>query len=160
MDTNKKSFDLIVRTKETFDLYIHNFQMAVTFFFRIRDTIRLTIVSKLSTKLFSNISIKKIRIISTTKLIESLSPILNIKKVSFLYTIKERLQAFSTIYSGVTIEFSMRMRQKLATTLNQGILSMSLNPLLAKLFLLLDFDLDTLFDVDSLTLGDMDYILA
>ena len=160
MDTNKKSFNLIVRTKETFSLYLYNFQMAVTFFFRIRDKIKLTFVSKLSTKMFSTINVKKIRLIPIAKLKESISIIINSKKISINYSIKERLKAVVTILSGVTINYTMRMRQKIVTTISQGILTLNTSPVLAKFFLLSDFDLDTLADVDVLTLGDMDYILT
>ena len=160
MDTNKKSFDLIVRTKETFNLYLYNFRMAVTFFFRIRDKIRITFVSKLSTKMFSTINVKRIKLIPIAKLKESLSLIINSKKISVAYLVKERLQAVTTIVSGVAINYTMRMRQKLVTTLSQGILTISTSPVLAKFYLLSDFDLDTLADVDVLTLGDMDYIIT
>ena len=160
MDTNKKSFDLIVRTKETFNLYLYNFQMAVTFFFRIRDKIRITFVSKLSTKMFSTINVKRIKLIPIAKLKESLSLIINSKKISIAYLVKERLKAVTVIASGVAINYTMRMRQKLVTTLSQGILTISTSPVLAKFYLLSDFDLDTLADVDVLTLGNMDYIIT
>ena len=160
MDTNKKSFDLIVRTKETFNIYLYNFQMAVTFFFRIRDTINITFIPKMSTKIFSTLTIKKVKIISSTKLIESVLYTLNLKRISLVCSIKERLKAIVTFTSMVAIDFSMRMRQKLVTTIYQGLLGISFEPILAKFYLLSDFDLDTLADVDSLTLGDMDYIIT
>ena len=160
MDTNKKSFDLIVRTKETFNLYLYNFQMAVTFFFRIRDKIRITFVSKLSTKMFSVINIKRIKLIPIAKLRESVFLTINSKRVSISYIVRERLKAVTTILSSVTINYVMRLRQRLVTTLYQGILTITFDPILAKFYLLSDFDLDTLADVDVLTLGDMDYIIT
>jgi hypothetical protein len=159
MDANKKSFDLIVRAKETFDLYIYNFQMAVTFFFRIRDKIRLSFIASLITKMITTLSIKKVRLQFSMKLKESVSLILNSKRINISYIFKERLKALVTIVSGATMILNMKLRQKLSTTLHQGILTLSISPILAKFFLLSDFDLDILGDLDVNDLGDMDYII-
>lgn len=160
MDINKKTFDLVVRTRETFSLYLYNFQMAVTFFFRIRDRVRITFVSKLTTKLSTILNLKKVRLIISPKFKESVSLILNLKRVSFVYSIKERLKAITTITTHMPVSLIIRERQKIVSTIKQGILSLTTSPILAKFFLLSDYDLDILGDLDASTLGDMDYIIT
>lgn len=160
MDSNKKTFDLILKTREVFNLYVYNFQMALTFLFRIRQKLPITFISSLRTRAYALFVIKKVRFSFVPKFTETLLLTMRARKVRFAYKVSEFLQLFTTINSGLSILLTIRERQKLVTTIYQGVLSLGLDPILAKFFLLLDYDLDILGDLDANTLGDMDYILT
>jgi hypothetical protein len=160
MEINKKTFRLSNKISKSFSMAINNFQMVVTFLFRIRPKIRLGFALRLRTKLVTLLSIKKVRLSAITSLIQNIVQTVSIKKIKLSYVIRERLSSFPTIDVSQNIFYSFSQRQKVSGTISAGILSLVIDPILAKLFLLIDFDLDTLDVLDVQTLGDMDYVLA
>jgi len=161
INSNKKSFSLLTKVTKTFSIYISNFQTATTLIFRIIQQISISFVMSSIQKLVSVLSVKKIRItISIVKLIANITQTINSKYIRITYVIREIMKFVTIIGVEVPIEFISKARQKIITILYQGILSISATAVYAILFLLSQFDPQTLGTLDAETLGDMDYSLV
>lgn len=155
---NSKTFNLIVRTSETFDLIIENFAYAATLLFRIRNKIRITFSPQFFLVMYSTINLRRIRVlISQMKLITSLTQVINLRRVRIILSIKERIKFVSTVYGRVRLSVSSKAIQKVITSIIIKKVSFTMIPILATFYTLGDYDPQILGDLDSLTLGEMDY---
>ncbi len=155
---NEKTFDLTNKVSETFSMIISHFAFATTLLFRIRDRLRLIILPSFSMKMVSLINLRKIRLtIGSTKLITSIMQTINAKRVSFIFSIKERLSSIISIYGRIPITISSKAIQKAISTILLKKITLTINPVIATFFTLGYFDPKILGDLDTLTLGKMDY---
>ena len=155
---NKKTFNLTNKISETFSMAVSQFAFATTLLFRIRDRLRLIILPSFSIKMVSLINLRKIRlIIGTAKLITSITQTINAKRVSLVFSIKERLSSVVSIYGRIPITISSKAVQKAVSTILLKKVTLTIDPVIATFFTLGYFDPKILGDLDTLTLGEMDY---
>ncbi len=155
---NEKSFKLINKVSQSFNLIIANFDFVSTLLTIIRLRLRLTFVYTSVMKFVTTINLKRVRlIISQVKLIQSITQTINVKRIRLIMSSKAIMKAISTFSLRLRIGFISSAIQKLTTTMKTGILRITLDPTIAQFFTLGDFDPEILGDLDVLTLGDMDY---
>lgn len=159
MILNKSTFNIVKRAKTTFTVAVDGFRSATTLIFRIRDRIRIAFVATLASQLYATILIKKVRlVISQAKLRVSITQTINLKRVSISYVFKQQMKFVSTIYGRLPIVAISKARQKIVSTIKNGILSVVAEPTLATFFNLGTYDPQTLGTLDVKTLGEMDYV--
>lgn len=155
---NQKTFSLINRISETFSMRLSNFAFATTLLFRIRDKIKIVILPKFSTKMLTTINLRKVKVsIGVVKLITSIIQTINLKKISIVFTMSDRMSFLIDIYGRIRMTISSKAMQKLLSTIVIKKITLSINPVIATFFTLGYFDPEILGDLDTLTLGDMDY---
>lgn len=155
---NEKTFDLTNKVSETFSMIISHFAFVTTLLFRIRDRLRLIILPSFSTKMTTLINLRKIKlVIGSTRLITSVAQTINTKRVSFIFSMKERLSLVASIYGRMRMTISSKAIQKAVTTILLKKITLTINPVIATFFTLGYFDPEILGDLDTLTLGEMDY---
>jgi len=159
MNDNKKSYNISIRTSQAYTFIISGFQFATSLFFRIRDHIVITFVPKFTTKMVTNINLRKIKlVISQMKLIANMTQTISLRTVKINYTMRDIMKFVTTIYIRNPITFISSGIQKITSTMNTGILGIDFNPTLANFFTLGDNDPDTLGTMDTETWGDLDYV--
>lgn len=158
MNTNKKSFKLINRVSHSFRIFVDGFTFAVTFFFRIRERIRITFISKLRTKLTTTINSRRIRLVMQSKLIANVIQTISSRSIRLTSIAQEIKKAVTTIDSDMLIVFISKATQKAVVAMTQGRFRLITSPVLAQFFTLGTYDPSTLGTLDTETLGDMDYI--
>ena len=154
---NKASFNLSIKAKKSFELFIKGFTYAVTLLFNIKFKIPITFISKVSMNALAIINVKRIRLIPIARLRTSVVQIINVRKVSLITVLKQTGKIITIIYIRNPIGFISKARQKITTTLKTGILKITAIPSVAIFFLLGDYDPDTLGALDTSTLGELDY---
>ncbi len=155
---NQKTFKLINRISKSFDLIIDNFAYAATLLFRVAFKIGMVLSPTFALRFVTTINLRKIRIIvSQTKLITSITQTINARRVKFVFTIKERLKAVSTISLRLRMTPISKAIQKVISTITIKKITITAVPILAQFFTLGYFDPQTLGTLDTLTLGQMDY---
>lgn len=155
---NQKTFNLVNRVSKSFDLLINNFAYAATLLFRVAFKIGMVLSPTFALRFVTTINLRRIRIIvSQTKLITSITQTINARRVKFVFTMKERLKAVSTISLRLRMTPVSKAIQKAVSSIIIRKIVLTINPILAQFFTLGDFDPQTLGDLDALTLGEMDY---
>ena len=158
MNKNEKNFRLVNRISKNFQLIIANFEFAATLIANIRQKLNIGFVMSLANRVFSTISLRKIRmVISQVKLITSITQAISSRRVKLAFIVRERMKAVVSVVIKHPILFVSKARQKLVSAIKEGFLHISWVMTLATFFSLGDFDPDTLGTLDVLTLGDMDY---
>src|SRR5688572_19113610 len=132
INVNKKSFDLVVRATKSFSIYINEFAFAVTFLFRIRNSIRLTYIPKFTMKFIQVVNSRRIRITYIMKQIMGFVQTINSRKISIFYSIKETLKSVTVITQSSPILFISKAIQKLLTTMKTGRLTITYSPTLGQ----------------------------
>jgi len=159
--TNKKSYNVSLRKKKSYKVSLFGFQYAATLIANIRQKLPITFVASLTTKLATTINVKRIRlIISKTSLIQKITQTISSRTIKTIMVMKLRQKLVTIISQKHPLLFSPKLRQRLGTTINNGILSLVMSPIVAIFFTLGDFDPDTLLTMDSQTLGELDYTEA
>lgn len=158
INVNKKSFNIVVKATKSFIIYINDFAFAVTFLFRIKNSIRLTYIPKFITKFTQVINSRRIIISYIMKQRLSIIQTINSKRISSTYIIKEILKFTTTIRQSTPIIFVSKGIQKLVTIINQGHLTISYSPTLGQFVLLGTLDPQTLGTLDVQILEDLDFV--
>lgn len=155
---NQKTFNLVNRVSKSFDLLINNFAYAATLLFRVAFKIGMVLSPTFALKFITTINLRRIKIIvSQTKLITSITQTINARRIKFVFTMKERLKAISTISLRLRMTPVSKAIQKVISTITIKKITISAIPVLAQFFTLGYYDPQILGDLDTLTLGEMDY---
>lgn len=158
---NKKTFSLVNRISNSFDIIIDNFSYAATLLANFRSRIIFIILPAFVLRISYIISLKRIRLlISQIKLIVNPSQTISLRRIKITYFARERLSNFLTIFARLRMNPNYSARQKLATNIIIKKIILNIDPTLAEFFTLGYFDPSTLGTLDSLTLGDMDYTIS
>lgn len=158
---NKISFNLSLIKEKTFGLFVDGFAFATSLFFRIRNTIRITVIPKFTTKMLTTINSRRIRLVfSQVKLITKPVWTLNSRRIRISYTIRENLKAITLIDFSHPMTFVSKGIQKLIVPIKTGILEIDFEPTLGQFVLLGALDPDTLGTLDPEILEDLDFTAA
>jgi len=156
---NKKTFDVIVRTVKEFNVFLYGFAFATTLLFHIRNSIVIGYITQLITKWTVTFNLKRIRlIISKTSLIQKITQGISARTIKMTIAMRQRINLIAAVTQKHPILFSSKLRQKVFTTISNGVLSLVTSPVVASFFTLGDFDPQILGDLDPQTLGEMDYV--
>lgn len=159
--TNQSPFRLVVKTVESFSLILSGFAAAVTFLFNIVFTVSADYVMSLFTDALVTINSGKIRsTISAVKLSQKETLTFNLKKISVIPTVRETIKATTSLVQYLVISPLGSLKYKVTSAISAGKHTMTLTAILAQFNSLLDFDYTILGDLDTQTLGDMDYTLV
>jgi hypothetical protein len=160
LPVNKKSFNLTNRITKSFGLIISNFAVADTIFFKIRDRVRITFVSSIISQITAvSINVKKVSlVISQMKLTSKLTQTLDLKRISVVYSIKERMGAVVAFSLRFPMVIISKAQQKAITSLTIKKIQVLISPILATFYTLGTYDPQTLGTLDTKTLGEMDYL--
>jgi hypothetical protein len=122
--------------------------------------IKINFNPKLITKAVTIIKQGKLKINYVAEILLKPTQTIAVKKISFVFTPKEILKGFVTITIKQPMVFVSKAIQKATTHIAGGKLVLILNATPASYFTLGHFDPSSLGTLDSLTLGDMDYVLV
>lgn len=158
MNKNEKTFRLVNKVSKNFQIVIAGFQYAATLLFNINMKIRVNFVPSFIMKMVTAMRLRRIRIvISTVKLITSVTQSISSRRIRLALVIRERMNAVASIVVYHPIGFVSSARQKIVSTIKNGILRLNIVMTLATFFTLGIFDPQTLGTLDTKTLGEMDY---
>lgn len=159
MTGNKKSFNITSVSLKAFSIILDNFDAAVTFFFRIKEKIHITIVSSALSKTTSNILIKRIKtIVSSVKIIGRQVQSIAIKPVKISTIIKEIGKvSLTTNLKKVGFVIVSRARGKILSNITIKKIKFNFIGLYGTFYTLGLYDPQTLGTLDSKTLGEMDF---
>lgn len=157
MNVNIKAITMKLKSSQAYSIALSGFVFAATLFFRIRNTIRVTILPQFVTQMFTTIREGKLNLTIAVKQVGQLVTIIESKRVTLIATASEIGQLITDISFLHPITIVSSAIQKLISTMNTGKLSLLVTPTLASFFLLGTFDPQTLGTLDTNTLGDMDY---
>jgi hypothetical protein len=157
MQINKKTFTLINRISQSFDIAINNFAFAVTFLFRIKPKIIIDYIASFISYATVVLYIKSIKSSYIASYIYNQVQIINNKTIKAVYAISEIMNAASTINIKNTIVFISNAIQYATTIIDNKKISIIANPTIAVFFTLGDHDSSALSVLDPKTLGALDY---
>jgi hypothetical protein len=157
MNTNKKVLSFIVKRSKEFSVSLYGFVYAATLFFRIVNSISITILPQFTTKLVSTINQGRVNLATVFRQVGNIVTAINLKKVNLIISVKETGKIRTTIYLRNEIVFISSALQKIVSSVKTGKLSLLISPILATFFTLGTYDPTTLGTQDVKTLGTMDY---
>lgn len=157
MNINKKTFTLINRINQSFDIAINNFAFAITFIFHIKPKIAISYIMSLISNAITYINLKTIRISYIPSFIANLTQTINNKTIKIIYSISERMNFVTTINIRNTILFVSNAVQNVITIMHNGKIHIIANPTIAVFFTLGTYDPSTLTTLDTSTLGALDH---
>jgi len=158
LPVNEKSHSVIKRTSKAFSLIIANFADANTWFFRLRERIRITFNSKVISKFSLLLSIKRVRlIISQVKMTIKPTILISAKRVRLILSSKAIYKFLVTYQVRIRQTYVSKAIQKVVSTIVIKKIRVLISPTLATFFTLGVYDPTTLGTQDTKTLGQMDY---
>jgi len=162
-----KSFITYVNNKKSFTLTVFGFSIVTTWNIGISvRKIKLTISTiTLLAKYTLALKMKKVKLTFTSSLIKlamNFTLALKVKKIVFVSVMKQLMQfLFSLKATKITLTCAIKLATKLGSWLPKvPKVSFVLSPILARFIALITYDPQTLTAMDSISLIDLDYVLA
>lgn len=146
-----------LKNSQAYSIALSGFVFAATLFFRIRNTIVITILPQFSMKMVTSIRAGKLNVTAVLRQTGQLVTTLTLKKITLVAIANEIGKLVTDIAFLSPLIFVSSAIQKLIVPLKTGKLSLLITPTLASFFLLGTFDPTTLGTQDVKTLGAMDY---
>jgi hypothetical protein len=160
MPSKTKFFKLTSVNSKSFNLIVEAFDFAITLLFRIINHINITFVSSAIVSSFSTITLKKIKLVSATKLIGKIVSTINLKRIRLNIVAREIGKIIAIINIRNRIGFVSKAVQKSISTIILKKIKFTFTAILATFFTLGTYDPSTLATMDTETLGDLDYIVS
>lgn len=160
MAGNSKSFNLISITRKSFNLIINNFDFVFTLLFRLREHVRIEFLSKAIVNATQSLRVKKISIVSLMKMISKNYPVIRVKKIKMLLSMRLAILFDFLMNENISLNIITTIGQRLVLPLTIKKIGISADPTLAEFYTLGQYDPDTLGTMDLLTLGELDYTLS
>ena len=158
---NKRTLNLTVKNRHSFNLFLDIFESVTTLLFNIRFTVVTDFIATLFTGLSSLVRIKRVKlVISKVNLIGSQIQIFLIKPIKIVNSMKETGKVSATISISDVMTFVSKAIQKIQSTINLKKITIGFTAILANLYPLSAYDVQTLGTMDVETLGDLDYVLS
>lgn len=162
MTGNKKSFTMNMVASKSFSFIMNAFDYAVTFLFRIKQKVQISIISSAILKSISNITLKKIKMtISSVKFIGKQIQPITIKKIKLGIVIRETgkiVQPLNIKYIKMNILSSARQKLISAFTLKK--IKLGFVGTYGTFYTLGQYDPQTLGTMDTQTLGQLDFVAS
>jgi len=158
---NQKTFSLYLKAQKSFSLAIANFATVATWVFSHIMKISIAFVMTIQVKITTSMRLRKIKLtISKTSLIGKSSPSISLRKIRILSSTNASIKAISAIVNKLGLVSSMKERGKIYNSTSLRKISLGISVIVASFYTLLYYDTTvtyTLGDMDVSTLGDLDY---
>lgn len=161
MAGNKKLFNIKINYEKAFSVALSVFESVATLLFPMKIRIEFLFIMNVFSKSSSIINLKKITLmVSKVILVVKNSQTINLKRIFISVFVRETGKIFSTITLQHFMSFTSKLIQKTYSNINLKKLSFTFTAILASLYPLSTYDIQTLGTMDVVTLGNLDYVLS
>lgn len=158
---NIQSFKLFISKQKIFAFKIYGFPQIQAWRFVTRNTVRMVARIITQLRLARNVSAKAVRVsISKFAMSLKLTKTVSCRRVSITTVFRMTKKMVANNYIRLSVTPIFRERARSSSSILGGKVSLAGSPLVGTFKNLVLYDSQTLANLDSLTLSDMDYILS
>jgi hypothetical protein len=157
---NKAVFTIAIGLTKAYALAIHGFVVASTWIFRTRETIRTHFVPQFASNFRIALVLKPIRLgVSKIILGTILFSTIQLRKIRIVTSTKLRMKALVPLILRIRLSAWTKAKQKITIPVRIKKIVLAFVPIVASFYTLGDYSAITLGVLDPYTLGALDYTL-